>query len=155
MKGIKFLFLTVVICLVIGCAARAPLAPPEMDSQAKLFEVPEGKSQIYLFRDEVLGMAIAFDVSLNDVPVGNTAANTYFCFTLPSGQYKIDSIAENKSTLTINTEEGKNYFIWQEVKMGILKARNKLQEVDEERGKRGVLKSKLILPSQYYYEVYD
>ena len=46
--------------------------------------------------------------------------------------------------LTLDVEQGKQYFIWQEVKMGLLYARNLLQEVDESVGRAGVLECKMI-----------
>ena len=39
---------------------------------------------------------------------------------------------------------GKNYYVWQEVKMGLLMARSKLSQVSEEEGKQGVMESKLV-----------
>ena len=36
------------------------------------------------------------------------------------------------------------HYVWQEVKMGFFGARNKLQEVSEQRGKKGVMESKLL-----------
>jgi len=37
-----------------------------------------------------------------------------------------------------------NYYVWQEVKMGLLMARSKLSQVSEEEGKQGVMESKLV-----------
>ena len=44
----------------------------------------------------------------------------------------------------MNAEAGKNNFVWQEIKMGLIIARNKLQIVDEATGKAGIAESKLI-----------
>lgn len=41
-------------------------------------------------------------------------------------------------------EVGRNYFVWQELKMGLWMARGKLQEVNEATGRAGVLESKLL-----------
>ncbi|WP_156400810.1 hypothetical protein [Pseudomonas sp. Root329] len=41
-------------------------------------------------------------------------------------------------------EAGKNYVVWQEVKVGFIKARNNLQVVDDKTGRAGVAESKLI-----------
>ncbi|WOQ15445.1 hypothetical protein R2X36_00975 [Aeromonas media] len=53
-------------------------------------------------------------------------------------------MSENDATLTLSTEAGKNYCVWQEVKMGLLMARSKLSQVSEEEGKQGVMESKLV-----------
>ncbi len=60
------------------------------------------------------------------------------------GLYNIVSDAENTSTLPIQVIGGRDYFVWQEVKLGALYARTKLQEVDAQTGKAGVLESKMI-----------
>jgi hypothetical protein len=43
----------------------------------------------------------------------------------------------------LEVKAGSLYYIWQEAKMGILYARNKLHAVDEKEGQEGVLKTKL------------
>lgn len=83
-------------------------------------------------------------VSLDERILGKTAAHTYFFLTLEPGPHSITSEAENTSTLKVDMEAGQEYYVWQEVKMGLLYARNKLQLVTSERGQEGVLKSKRI-----------
>ncbi len=56
--------------------------------------------------------------------------------------YIAHSIAENNATLKLNTEAGKSYFVWQEVKMGMWMARAQLQQVDEAIGRKGVVECK-------------
>jgi hypothetical protein len=57
---------------------------------------------------------------------------------------RISYKSENDATLTLTTKAGKNYYVWQEVKMGLLMARSKLSQVSEEEGKQGVMESKLV-----------
>lgn len=59
------------------------------------------------------------------------------------GRRVITSKAENTETLEIDAKPGTLVYIWQEVKMGLLFARNKLQVVDESTGKKGVNETKL------------
>jgi len=54
------------------------------------------------------------------------------------------SHAENDSQLSIEAKAGTNYYVWQEVKMGILYARNKLQHVPEEDAKKRIQKCERI-----------
>ncbi|MNF18318.1 hypothetical protein D3C80_2223300 [compost metagenome] len=63
---------------------------------------------------------------------------------VPAGQQTLVSSAENDSELKLTAEAGKNYFVWQEVKVGFIKARNSLQVVDDHTGRAGVAESKLI-----------
>lgn len=75
-------------------------------------------------------------------------ANLYSSFFKPKqstpGNHTITSKSENDATLTLSTEADKNYYVRQEVKMGLLMARSKLSQVSEEEGKQGVIESKLV-----------
>ena len=126
----------------VGCAS-VPMASPEKDSQAKQFSVKPGKANIYLYRNETMGAAIKIDVFLDSKIVGKTAANTYFVLEVDPGSHTILSRSENDDEFKFSPVAGKNYFIWQEVKMGLLYARSKLQLVDESAGKAGVNECKL------------
>jgi len=90
-----------------------------------------------------MGAAIRMDVEVDGKPIGQSAAKTYFYTELPPGKHTVTSKAENTDSIEIDTIAGKLYYIWQEVKMGFLYARTKLQLVSEEEGKKGVLESDL------------
>ena len=80
--------------------------------------------------------------------VGQTVAKSYLLMTVPAGTHSLKGSAENDSELQLTTEAGKNYFVWQEVKMGVLYARNRLQQVDESTGRAGVAECSLTLSQQ-------
>lgn len=142
-KKLVVLVLVVAASLLTGCAS-VPMASPERDAQAKSFAVQPDKSNIYLYRNESMGAAVKMDVVLDNNPVGKTVAKSYMKLEVAPGQHTIVSKAENDDVLNINTEAGKNYFVWQEVKMGILYARNLMHLTDEQTGKAGVLECKLL-----------
>jgi hypothetical protein len=75
---------------------------------------------------------------------GQSAMQTYFLFETDPGPHEVSSIAENTSTLKLDTQGGKSYFVWQEVKMGMWMARSQLQQVDEETGRKGVSECKRV-----------
>ena len=60
------------------------------------------------------------------------------------GKHVITSKSENDATLSLDAKAGFNYFIWQEVKMGMWTPRSKLHLVDEEKGKASVEGCKLV-----------
>lgn len=130
--------------LVLSGCATAPMAPADLDQKAKSFVPPKDKASLYIYRNENFGAAISMNVSVNGRMVGQTAARTYFQFDLAPGKYSIDSHTENVSNVTLTLDSGKNYFVWQEVKMGVWTARSLLQQVDEAKGKQAVMESKLI-----------
>ena len=76
--------------------------------------------------------------------IGDTAAHTYAFRQVTPGKHVLVSKTENDVSLAIDAEAGKNYFVWQEVKMGIWSARSSLHLVDEKTGEDGVNKCKLI-----------
>ena len=120
------------------------MASIERDSQAKTFAVKPGLSNIYVYRNETFGAAIKMDVELDGKLIGQTVANSYFALEVTPGKHTLISKAENNSVLDVNAEAGKNNFVWQEVKMGLIITRTKLQIVDEATGKAGIAESKLI-----------
>lgn len=144
MKANKRLFLGLALLLtsiVSGCAS-VPMTSMEEDARAKSFAVPAGKSSIYLYRNESFGGAIPLTVALDGKVAGQTGPKTYFLWEVAPGQHELSSMSENTSTLKLSTEEGKAYFVWQEVKMGMWMARSLLQEVDAEVGRKGVAECK-------------
>jgi hypothetical protein len=116
------------------------------DSMAKSFEVKSDKSNIYLYRNELFGTAVLITVILDDKVVGQTASKTYYFWEVEPGVHEISSVSENESSITLTTEPGKSYFIWQEIKMGMWMARSQLHLVDEETGMKGVRECKRALP---------
>ena len=129
--------------IMSGCAS-VPMASPERDTSAKAFKVKPDRANIYVYRNETLGAAIKMPVALNGKLVGDTAANTYMLLEVSPGRHTLVSKTENDSTLVVNAAAGRNYFVWQEVKMGMWAARSNLQQVDETTGKAAVQECKLI-----------
>jgi len=129
--------------LASGCAS-VPMASPERDSAAKTFSVKPGKANIYVYRNESMGAAIKMELVLDGRLVGSTAAKTYVLLEVNPGKHTLISKAENDSVLSVAAAAGRNYFVWQEVKMGVLVMRSALQLVDEATGKAGVAECKLI-----------
>ena len=135
--------LAAVVALLTGCAS-VPMASIERDTAAKLFVVKPDKANIYVYRNETIGSAVKMPVALNGKLVGDTGPMTYLVLEVPAGAHTILSKTENDATLTINAVNGRNYFVWQEVKMGMFAARSALHEVEEAKGRAGVAECKLI-----------
>jgi PBP1b-binding outer membrane lipoprotein LpoB len=135
------------VILSTGCAS-VPMASAEQDKQAKTFAVKPDKANIYVYRNETFGAAIKMPVALNGKLVGDTAAKTYMKLEVPAGEHSLLSKTENDSIVKINAVPGKNYFVWQEVKMGLWAARSSLQLVDDAVGKAAVNECNLIETAQ-------
>jgi hypothetical protein len=85
-------------------------------------------------------MPVAVDGRL----VGDTAAKTYLKVEVSPGSHTVTSKTENDASVTLQAAAGKNYFVWQEVKMGMWSARSQLNQVDEATGKAGIDECKLV-----------
>ncbi|WP_321935390.1 DUF2846 domain-containing protein [Paraburkholderia sp. J8-2] len=142
-----FIALSFASLLVMGGCASVPMGDSAQDATLKTFHAPQEKAAVYVYRNESIGAAVKMDVSLDGKPIGKTASKTYLYEEVTPGHHQLISEAENNSTLDIDVVAGKNYYVWQEVKMGLLYARNKLQLVDDETGQAGVKESKLAVPA--------
>lgn len=128
---------------LVGCAT-VNMGDAKQDAAVKTFSAPPaGKAGLYIYRNETMGAAIRMNVAVDGQPIGQTAANTFLYKEVAPGKRTITSTAENTDTLEVDAKPGMLYYIWQEVKMGIIGARSKLQLVDEAKGKKGVLETKL------------
>jgi hypothetical protein len=136
------------VVLASGCAS-VPMASSEQDTAAKSFATKPGKANVYVYRNESMGAAIKMPVAVNGKLVGDTAAKTYLLLEVAPGQHTITSKTENDSSVTVNAVAGNNYFLWQEVKMGLMVARSNLQQVDEKTGRAGVEECKLVEASKF------
>jgi len=124
MKNIIGIYTVTIILLVSGCAS-VPMAPMDHDAKAKKFLLEKNMASLYIYRSEMIfGAAIPITVTVNGKTLGKTAAQTYFWLNVVPGKYKIESYAENVSSLILSVEAGKNYFVWQEVKTGMMMPRS-------------------------------
>jgi len=128
--------------LVSGCASINK-APASLDAEAKKFVPNANYAQVYVYRNETLGAALSMPVAVNGKLAGTTGPNSFFKFDLPEGKHTLTS-QDDESTLEIDTQKNKNYYVWQEVKMGALSGGSELQLVDEAKGQAGVKECTLI-----------
>jgi len=148
MKKLLIGLSALLVLLLSGCATTSPNAPIHTDTKAKQFVVDKGKSNIYVYRNEFFGAAVSMPVTLDGQNVGTTGADTYLKLITTPGNHILTSKAENVDTLQLTTQANKNYFVWQEVKLGVVFARSDLKLVSEQEGKKGVNECKLVLQSK-------
>jgi hypothetical protein len=127
--------------LLAGCAA-VPMASIEDDASAKRFQPAPGRANIYVYRNETFGGAVAITLSLDGKVMGRTGPQTFFVWDVAPGRHDIVSHSENTSKITVDAKAGRNHYVWQEVKMGMWQPGSLLQEVSEEQGRKGVLECK-------------
>ena len=133
---------TVLTALLAQGCASVPMAAASADTAAKAFATDPSKANVYIYRNETFGAALKMPVTLNNAPIGETASKTYIFRQVAPGSHTLTS--QGKNTLTFDAKAGGNYFIWQEVKMGMVSGGSELQLVDETKGKAGVKECKLV-----------
>jgi hypothetical protein len=103
-------------------------------NQSVEVENPE-RCRIYVLRPKP---AVSFTMTVRDgdVFIGDTGPRSYFCWEREAGVAVITSKAENRSTVTLETQKGKVYYFIQHVQLGMWTARNVLERVDDEEGRR-------------------
>ena len=103
------------------------------------------KAKVYVIRPSKLGFAVGIKVYCNDEYIGKTKGGKYLEMELDPGTYTILSKAENKATIDITVEAGKEYYLKQIVFPGFWKSRNSIEAVDNEVGKQEIQKCKLYV----------
>ena len=139
MKKLLFVLALGVLVLGSGCASTRQFVP--LPDQAKRVEDPD-KGRVYVLRPAFVGCAVSMRVNDGESVIGKTGGQGYLCWERAPGSTEIRSKAENTSTLSLDVEKGEVYYILQQVRMGILFARNKIVTIDEEKGKQLLLKCK-------------
>lgn len=119
-------------------APQTAAAPTQASAGGSLFAAKPDVAVVYVYRDQTVGMAIGMDVLLDGQSIGKTKAKRYIRAEIAPGSHLLSCTTEAKSELPLELEAGKVYYVWQQVKMGLVVARNKLQIVDEAKGQKGV-----------------
>lgn len=133
--------------LMTGCAT-VPMGDAGQDAALKSFPAPKpGTAGIYIYRNETFGAAIKQVLDIDGMTLGQSAARTYFYTEVAPGRHTITSRAENTDSVEVNAVAGRLYFVWQEIKMGLVQARTKLNLVTDAEGRKGVRESQLAASS--------
>ena len=127
---------------LVGCAS-VNMGDAKQDAALKTFTTSKDKTGVYIYRNESMGAAIKMNVELDGKPIGQTAAKTYLYKEVTPGKHTFTSKAENDSSIEVDGKPGTMLYIWQEVKMGFIGARSKLQLVDQAQGQKGVQETQL------------
>ena len=104
-------------------------------------EAPPDKALIYVVRPTMMGNKIQTKLSVDQKWVGVNRGDNYFFFTLDPGEHYFCSTAENHSVLALKVEAGKTYYLQQKVRMGFMKASNRLAVISEEEGEVALSKT--------------
>jgi hypothetical protein len=131
---IKFLlFLPIVAFLFTGCSSTQQFV--RFPDQSKIVE-DSTKGRIYVMRPATVGAAISMDVADDGKIVGSTGSHGFLCWEREPGDVVISSKAENTSAVKVIVEAGKVNYIFQHMELGWVSARNRLDIISEDEGKK-------------------
>jgi hypothetical protein len=131
--------------LFAGCAS-VPMESAEKSDAAKKFAAPAaGKAGVYVYRSGVFGAALKKDVWVDGQCIGETAPNIFFYEEVKGdAEHKISTESEfSPNDLVLKTQSGKNYFVQQYIKMGVLVGGAGIEAADEAKAKKEIAKLKL------------
>ncbi|MEW8692713.1 MAG: DUF2846 domain-containing protein [Candidatus Thiodiazotropha endolucinida] len=141
LKGMTLI--TLLSLLFTGCAS-VQMSNEEASSLAKAFNKPsDGQAGIYVFRKKSIGGgSLKKDVWIDGKCIGETAPGIFFYEEVSADtSHTISTESEfSPNELVLNTVSGKNYFIEQYIKLGVFVGGANLEQVDEEIGKREIMK---------------
>lgn len=143
--------LVVTGALVMSGCASVEMAPPADSAKAKQFNPPAaGNAGVYLYRDSFVGKALKKDLWVDGKCIGESAPDVFFYTELEGGKkYKFDTESEfSPNTLEMLIEAGKQYFIRQYIKLGVLVGGAGLEEIPADQGKAAVAKLEMAKPGK-------
>lgn len=142
------LLISLFLGLFLAACARVPMESNEKNIQAKQFNLPSNDtSGLYVYRENHFGgQALRKAISIDGKEIGSLVRGTFLYTQVPAGSHTISTYSEfGKNHLDLTMSGGKNYFIKQELKMGVFFAGAKLTEVSESQGKKDIASLKRII----------
>jgi len=137
----KYLLASILLISLFSGCSTVPLELKEVSDRAKLFNLPsDEKSGIYVYRDTFVGQALKKDIFIDNKCLGESSNKVFFYQDVKGNQeHTISTESEfSPNTLTINTKGGKNYFVRQYIKMGVLVGGADLEIVEDEEAKEAI-----------------
>ncbi|RYF00571.1 MAG: DUF2846 domain-containing protein [Comamonadaceae bacterium] len=131
-----------------GCAS-VPMETGEASEKAKTFAAPAaGSAGLYVYRDSVLGKAQKMDVWVDGKCLGESAGDTFFYTQVKGGmKYEISTESEfSPNKISLMFEAGKNHFVRQYIKLGVVLEGADLEVVPEDQAKAAITKLNLAKP---------
>jgi hypothetical protein len=106
---------TLLAAVVLALAGCAGLAPRPNDSEAKKFQPLADRAVIYLVRGQPLYSDRAVPVWFGDLLMIKTYPDTYYRWEVPPGTHRISGHDTDFGTIKVVAEQGKVYFVEQQL----------------------------------------
>ena len=114
--------------LMLGCAASGP-------AFIKIETIPEQKGIVYLYRSKtIVGGAIVPQIWCNGRPVVELKRGGYYPYFADIGENIFTAKTEARTTVKVDVEPGKEYYIKLRIGVGIGVGRPHLNLMNEQQG---------------------
>lgn len=140
----RFLSVSILVCLVLSGCASVPMADRQEDAAAKAFAPAPGMAGLYIYRNEYRGGAIKMQVTVDGKILGKTVAYSYLYTELAPGKHVITADGGNTDQLKVEAIAGQNIFVHQAIKAGFSAAGSSMRIVDSQEGQAGVMECSMV-----------
>lgn len=145
-RASRSILLLGLILLVTACAS-VKMADKAVSDAKHSFPPPSaGKAGVYIYRNSgVIGALQKKDLWIDGRCLGESAPNVFFYAEVEGNKQHIITTESELSTnpLELHFEAGKNYFIHQWLRVGVLASGAYLELVSEDQGKQAVSQMRL------------
>ena len=131
----------VLVSLLFSCTS-AKLTRDELGKVRNL-QPPPDKALAYFIRPTAAGTIIRMHMSCDGNPIGSTQGKQFIYTFIDPGKHVFRTTAENKDELTMLVEPGKTYYFEQKPEMGFFIVRNRLERLEDAKGRAKLTKCKL------------
>jgi len=105
---------------------------------------PPGKGLVFVFRSERSPVSETVPVSVNNQAIGDLANGTFATATVTPGTVFVRAGDRVLTSLTLDIQADKSYFVWVEAVPGVLPVRSELRLVSESAGRRSLEQSRYV-----------
>ena len=132
MKKLSLLCLLIAAVLLAGCA-KMPLREDYVkEATAPVVTPDETSGVVYFVRDSAFGGAgISYFIFEDTTKIGLLKSGTYFIHKTTPGKHTYYAETEARSSVTLDVEAGKTYYVEGSVGLGFLAGRPQLMEITE------------------------
>jgi len=127
-----------VLLLVAACATTGP----QFEAATG---VPADRALVYVYREAgFVGGGVSYMVRANDVEVSTLPAGGYFVYHAVPGEIEFSAKTEARTSVTIDAEAGKTYYIKGTIGVGVFVGHPHLAVVPNDVGAREIVECKLV-----------
>lgn len=143
------------LTLLAGCSTAPSLPQPVRGTAAaelvtKRFENRSGVARVYVYRNTRHGQENLVALKLDDVELGTLGGYAFMPLELPPGFHRLNARSEEESSLEINLQAGRSYFVQLNMVLGSMSAKPELLGMHELEGQYAIgNECVLVLPRAF------